>query len=85
MAMAHHQSIYVGVLLTGMVLIPEGAVLSFVQAGEAAVQAGDLTVGDWREDAEEFTTDELKIITPQSKKTTLYLSIRPYYTSPGSV
>lgn len=66
--MAHHQSIYVGVLLTGMVLIPEGAVLSFVQAGEAAVQAGDLTVGDWREDAEEFTTDELKITAPQSKK-----------------
>ena len=27
--------------------LPEGAVLSFVQAGEAAVQTGDLTVGDW--------------------------------------
>lgn len=34
------------VLVTGIVLIPEGAVLSFVQAGEAAVQSGDLTVGD---------------------------------------
>lgn len=53
-----------------MALIPEGAVLSFVQAGEAAVQAGDLTVGDWRQDAEEFTTDELKIA-PQSKKYSL--------------
>lgn len=50
------------VILTGIVVIPEGAVLSFVQAGEAAVQSGDLTVGDWSEDAAEFTTDEeLKI------------------------
>lgn len=68
--------------LTGIVLIPEGAILSFVQAGEAAVQSGDLTVGDWREDAEEFTTDELKITAPQVK-TRLHLSL--YYTSPGLV
>lgn len=61
------QSIYACALMAGDVLIPEGAVLSFVQAGEAAVQTGDLTVGDWREDAEEFTTDELKITAPHSK------------------
>lgn len=29
---------------------PQGAVLPFIQAGEAAVQTSDLTVGDWRED-----------------------------------
>lgn len=41
-----------------MLVSPQGAVLSFIQAGEAAVQAGDLTVGDWRRDTggEEFTT-----------------------------
>lgn len=49
-------------------MIPEGAILSFVQAGEAAVQSGDLTVGDWKEDAEEFTPDKLKIIAPQRKR-----------------
>lgn len=26
---------------------PKSAIFSFVQAGEATVQAGDLTVGDW--------------------------------------
>lgn len=27
---------------------PKSAIFSFVQAGESTVQAGDLTVGDWR-------------------------------------
>lgn len=27
---------------------PKSAIFSFVQAGEATVQAGDLTMGDWR-------------------------------------
>lgn len=50
-------------------LIPEGAVLALVQAGEAAVQSGDLTVGDWREEAEEFTVDERKITAALGKAT----------------
>lgn len=37
-------------LLLVLPVSPQGAVLPFIQAGEAAVQASDLTVGDWRED-----------------------------------
>lgn len=32
---------------------PKSAILSFVQAGETTVQAGDLTVGDWRKKKED--------------------------------
>lgn len=32
---------------------PQGAVFTFIQAGEAAVQAGDLTVGDCGEGHQE--------------------------------
>lgn len=35
--------------------LPEGAVFTFIQAGEAAVQAGDLTVGDCGEENQDFT------------------------------
>lgn len=36
--------------------LPEGAVFPFIQAGEAAVQSSDLTVGDCWEDIQDFTT-----------------------------
>lgn len=33
--------------------LPESPIFTFIQAGEAAVQASYLTVGDWREDSKD--------------------------------
>lgn len=69
------------VFVTEIVAIPEGAVLSFIQAGEAAVQSGDLTVGDWREDAEEFTEEMNRRQPHRRARQRFKLSTRPFYTS----
>lgn len=58
--------------------LPEGAIFTFIQTGEAAVQASDLTMGDCGEHATNLLPDDQEL-TSKSCKITFCLNARTRY------